>query len=82
MDSIPYQEIEVHAVFNMNGETYTTEKAKVTIEGENDPIELKLAKDTLKRIKSAQDAKKAQAAKEEQIELGRRVLERVPRRCL
>ena len=35
-------------------------------EGENDPIELKLAKDTLKRIKSAQDAKKAQAAKEEQ----------------
>ena len=66
-DSIPYQEIEVHAVFNMNGETYTTEKAKVTIEeGENDPIELKLAKDTLKRIKSAQDAKKEQAAKEEQ----------------
>ena len=61
VDSIPYQEIEVHAVFNMNGETYTTEKAKVTIEeGENDPIELKLAKDTLKRIKSAQDAKKAQ----------------------
>ena len=35
-------------------------------EGENDPIELKLAKDTLKRIKSAQDAKKAQTAKEEQ----------------
>ena len=35
-------------------------------QGENDPIELKLAKDTLKRIKSAQDAKKAQAAKEEQ----------------
>lgn len=67
VDSIPYQEIEVHAVFNMNGETYTTEKAKVTIEeGEKDPIELKLAKDTLKRIKSAQDAKKAQAAKEEQ----------------
>lgn len=67
VDSIPYQEIEVHAVFNMNGETYTTEKAKVTIEeGENDPIELKLANDTLKRIKSAQDAKKAQAAKEEQ----------------
>ena len=67
VDSIPYQEIEVHAVFNMNGETYTTEKAKVTIEeGENDPIELKLAKDTLKRIKSAQDSKKAQAAKEEQ----------------
>ena len=67
VDSIPYQEIEVHAVFNMNGETYTTEKAKVTIEeGENDPIELKLAKDTLKRIKSAQDAKKAQATKEEQ----------------
>ena len=67
VDSIPYQEIEVHAVFNMNGETYTTEKARVTIEeGENDPIELKLAKDTLKRIKSAQDAKKAQAAKEEQ----------------
>ena len=67
VDSIPYQEIEVHAVFNMNGETYTTEKAKVTIEeGENDPIELKLVKDTLKRIKSAQDAKKAQAAKEEQ----------------
>ena len=67
VDSIPYQEIEVHAVFNMNGETYTTEKAKVAIEeGENDPIELKLAKDTLKRIKSAQDAKKAQAAKEEQ----------------
>jgi len=67
VDSIPYQEIEVHAVFNMNGETYTTEKAKVTIEeGENDPIELKLAKDTLKRIKSAQDAKKEQAAKEEQ----------------
>ena len=67
VDSIPYQEIEVHAVFNMNGETYTTEKAKMTIEeGENDPIELKLAKDTLKRIKSAQDAKKAQAAKEEQ----------------
>lgn len=67
VDSIPYQEIEVHAVFNMNGETYTTEKAKVTIEeGENDPIELKLAKDTLKRIKSAQDAKKAQAAKEDQ----------------
>ena len=67
VDSIPYQEIEVHAVFNMNGEIYTTEKAKVTIEeGENDPIELKLAKDTLKRIKSAQDAKKAQAAKEEQ----------------
>ena len=47
----------------MNGETYTTEKAKVTIEeGENDPIELKLAKDTLKRIKSAQDAKKAQSS--------------------
>ena len=67
VDSIPYQEIEVHAVFNLNGETYTTEKAKVTIEeGENDPIELKLAKDTSKRIKSAQDAKKAQAAKEEQ----------------
>ena len=67
VDSIPYQEIEVDAVFNMNGETYTTEKAKVTIEeGENDPIELKLAKDTLKRIKSAQDAKKAQVAKEEQ----------------
>lgn len=67
VDSIPYQEIEVHAVFNMNGETYTTEKAKVTIEeGENDPIELKLAKDTYKRIKSAQDAKKAQEAKEEQ----------------
>ena len=67
VDRIPYQEIEVHAVFNMNGETYTTEKAKVTIEeGENDPIELKLAKDTYKRIKSAQDAKKAQEAKEEQ----------------
>ena len=67
VDSIPYQEIEVHAVFNLNGETYTTEKAKVTIEeGENDPIELKLAKDTSKRIKSAQDAKKAQEAKEEQ----------------
>ena len=67
VDSIPYQEIEVHAVFNLNGETYTTEKANVTIEeGENDPIELKLAKDTSKRIKSAQDAKKAQAAKEEQ----------------
>ncbi len=28
-------------------------KAKVTIEGENDPIELKLAKKYLKRIKSA-----------------------------
>ena len=67
VDSIPYQEIEVHAVFTMNGETYTTEKAKVTIEeGENDPIELKLAIRYLKTHQECQDAKKAQAAKEEQ----------------
>ena len=26
VDSIPYQEIEVHAVFNMNGETYNNWK--------------------------------------------------------
>ena len=67
VDCIPYQEIEVHAVFNMNGETYSTEESKVTVEeDENDPIELKLSKDTAKRVKSAQDAKKAKDAKEEQ----------------
>ena len=50
---------------------------------ENDPIELKLAKDTLKRIKGAQDAKKAQAAKEEQNRtLAEEFLKRVPRRSL
>lgn len=67
VDCIPYQEIEVHAVFNMNGETYSTEESKVTVEeDENDPIELKLSKDTAKRVKSAQDAKKAKDAKKEQ----------------
>lgn len=67
VDCIPYQEIEVHAVFNMNGETYSTEESKVTVEeDENDPIELKLSKDTAKRVKSAQEAKKAKDAKEEQ----------------
>lgn len=67
VDCIPYQEIEVHAVFNMNGKTYSTEESKVTVEeDENDPIELKLSKDTAKRVKSAQDAKKAKDAKEEQ----------------
>ena len=50
------------------GKPYTTEKARWQWrEGENDPIGTQTSqKIPLKRIKSAQDAKKAQAAKEEQ----------------
>lgn len=62
VDVIAHQEIEVHAVFSVNGESYTTEKAKVTIgetPDDDEVITLKLSKDVAKRLKDAETARKA-----------------------
>ena len=62
VDVVAHQEIEVHAVFNLNGESYTTEKAKVTIgetSDDDEVITLKLSKDVAKRLKDAETARKS-----------------------
>lgn len=62
VDVVAHQEIEVHAVFSVNGESYTTEKAKVTIgetPDDDEVITLKLSKDVTKRLKDAETARKA-----------------------
>lgn len=67
VDVVAHQEIEVHAVFSVNGESYTTEKAKVTIgesPDDDEVITLKLSKDVAKRLKDAETARKA---KEEEV---------------
>ena len=51
VDVVAHQEIEVHAVFSVNGESYTTDKAKVTIgetPDDDEVITLKLSKDVAK----------------------------------
>ena len=62
VDVVAHQEIEIHAVFSVNGESYTTEKAKVTIgetPDDDEVITLKLSKDVAKRLKDAETARKA-----------------------
>ena len=62
VDVVAHQEIEVHAVFSLNNESYTTEKAKVTIgetPDDDEVITLKLSKDVAKRLKDAESARKA-----------------------
>ena len=62
VDVVAHQEIEVHAVFSVNGESYTTDKAKVTIgetPDDDEVITLKLSKDVAKRLKDAETARKA-----------------------
>ena len=62
VDVVAHQEIEVHAVFSLNNESYTTEKAKVTIgetPDDDEVITLKLSKDVTKRLKDAETARKA-----------------------
>lgn len=62
VDVVAHQEIEVHAVFSLNNESYTTEKAKVTIgetPDDDEVITLKLSKDVAKRLKDAETARKA-----------------------
>lgn len=62
VDVVAHQEIEVHAVFSVNNESYTTEKAKVTIgetPDDDEVITLKLSKDVAKRLKDAETARKA-----------------------
>jgi len=62
VDVVAHQEIEVHAVFSLNNESYTTEKAKVTISetpDDDEVITLKLSKDVAKRLKDAETARKA-----------------------
>ncbi|KXT74598.1 hypothetical protein STRDD10_00809 [Streptococcus sp. DD10] len=75
VDSIPYQVIEVHAVFNMNGENYTTEKTSFTVQEKNNQrIQLQLSTDDLKRISDAEEARKlkekeAQKSEEEKSKI-------------
>ena len=62
VDVVAHQEIEVHAVFSLNNESYTTEKSKVTIgetPDDDEVITLKLSKDVAKRLKDAETARKA-----------------------
>ena len=62
VDVVAHQEIEVHAVFSVNNESYTTEKAKVTIgetPDDDEVITLKLSKDVAKRLKDEETARKA-----------------------
>ena len=62
VDVVAHQEIEVHAVFSVNNDSYTTEKAKVTIgetPDDDEVITLKLSKDVAKRLKDAETARKA-----------------------
>ena len=62
VDVVAHQEIELHAVFSLNNESYTTEKAKVTIgetPDDDEVITLKLSKDVAKRLKDAETARKA-----------------------
>lgn len=62
VDVVAHQEIEVHAVFSVNNESYTTEKTKVTIgetPDDDEVITLKLSKDVAKRLKDAETARKA-----------------------
>ena len=62
VDVVAHQEIEVHAVFSVNGESYTTDKAKATIgetPDDDEVITLKLSKDVAKRLKDAETARKA-----------------------
>ena len=62
VDVVAHQEIEVHAVFTLNNESYTTEKAKVTIgetPDDDEVITLKLSKDVAKRLKDAETARKS-----------------------
>ena len=62
VDVVAHQEIEVHAVFSVNNESYTTEKAKVTIgetPDDDEVITLKLSKDVAKRLKDAETARKS-----------------------
>ncbi len=62
VDVVAHQEIEVHAVFSLNNESYTTEKAKVTIgetPDDDEVITLKLSKDVAKRLKDAETARKS-----------------------
>lgn len=62
VDVVAHQEIEVHAVFSVNGESYTTEKAKVTIgetPDDDEVITLKLSKDVAKRLKDVETVRKA-----------------------
>ena len=62
VDVVAHQEIEVHAVFSLNNESYTTENAKVTIgetPDDDEVITLKLSKDVAKRLKDAETARKA-----------------------
>ena len=84
-----HQEIEVHAVFNLNGESYTTEKAKVTIgetSDDDEVITLKLSKDVIKRLKDAETARKAKEEEakkaEEKKNLCNLLPSRLPHRCL
>ena len=62
VDVVAHQEIELHAVCSLNNESYTTEKAKVTIgetPDDDEVITLKLSKDVAKRLKDAETARKA-----------------------
>ena len=62
VDVVAHQEIEVHAVFSVNNESYTTEKAKVTIgetPDDDEVITLKLSKDVAKRLKDVETVRKA-----------------------
>lgn len=62
VDVVAHQEIEVHAVFSLNNESYTTENAKVTIgetPDDDEVITLKLSKDVAKRLKDAETARKS-----------------------
>ena len=67
VDVVAHQEIEVHAVFSVNNESYTTEKTKVTIgetPDDDEVITLKLSKDVAKRLKDAETARKAKEEEE------------------
>lgn len=71
VDVVAHQEIEVHAVFSVNGESYTTEKAKVTIgetPDDDEVITLKLSKDVAKRLKDAETARKAKEEEAKKVE--------------
>ena len=71
VDVVAHQEIEVHAVFSVNGESYTTEKAKVTIgetPDDDEVITLKLSKDVTKRLKDAETARKAKEEEAKKVE--------------
>ncbi|GGE32541.1 TcaA second domain-containing protein [Streptococcus himalayensis] len=62
------QQLEVHAVFNLDNATYTTNKSKITVSDKDLDIPLEVSADVRKKLQDGAAAKKAKEAEARQAE--------------